>query len=589
MKLKQIKKSITVFLLITVSSFSIWAQTQLSNLNTTWSQVIGGKLLSKPVLTPYGFIGATDGKTISSITNNGNVIWEENFGVNSETILSIVSNDFTLAITNSRRKITLFNPSGVPLWNKVLDFEITEKAYEGRDGRFFLRGNEKLCCFSMNGICKWEINTEKQSDIPLQELEDGSLIVFLKNLTEGKTRALRVTPFGSIVEDITFSGEILSASSSSNGIFLTFSDGSAGLFGLSKEGKAINRFVINASDFEKSRLNFFVSNNQKNEAVFVTARRNNAKIIFIDSLSGKNIWEKEIPELNLQNIKEASLTEEGFFICDLKTAYFFNPEGILLWSAKMPEQKGKNKWNYAIFTENNTLVIARENWTMDAYIVEQHAGARKYDKKYDYYLDYLKVDSSVYDTLYLFSLNSEITGLQRYKKLESGFYGEKEITYTSDLLSACEAYISQNNKTVGNTREDLSAFKANPAELESLFTQLPLYGTRYSTNLTAKLLKKEKNGSIIKCIVTGLSKNGYDPDGEILKALETLAGTVSSKNASLQIDICDAVFSICRFMGRPAYNKSGKFILKNFMSPANDSKVRLHARETLEKISALEK
>lgn len=125
--------------------------------------------------------------------------------------------------------------------------------------------------------------------------------------------------------------------------------------------------------------------------------------------------------------------------------------------------------------------------------------------------------------------------------------------------------------------------------MESLFAQLPLYGTRYTTNLTAKLLKNEKNSFIIKCIVTGLSKDGYDPDGEILKALESLAGTVSSKNPALQTNICDAVFSICRFMGRPAYNKSGKFILKNFMSPANDSKVRLYARETLEKISALEK
>ena len=583
------KKSITVFFLAIACSFFLPAQVQLSNLNTTWSLVISGKFLSKPVLTTYGFIGATDGKTIYSVTNNGNVIWEENFGVNSETILSIVSSDFTIAVTNSRRKITLFNPSGVPLWNKVLDFEITDNAYEGRDGRFFLRGTDKVLCFGMNGICKWQIDTEIQSELPLQELEDGSLIVFLKNLTEGKTRALRVTPFGSIVEDITFSGEVLSASSSSNGIFLTFSDGSAGLFGLSPNGKAINRFVINSLDFEKSRLNFFVSNNQKNEAVFVTDRRNNAKIIYIDSVSGKILWDKEIPELNLQNIKEARLTEEGFFICDLNRAYFYNLEGILLWSAKMPDQKGKYKWNYAFFTENNTLVIARENWTMDAYIVEQHAGAQKSDKKYDYYSDYLKVDSSVYDTLYLFNLNSEITSLQRYKKLESGFYGEKEITYTSDLLSASEAYISQNNKTVGNTREDLSAFKANPADLESLFAQLPLYGTRYTTNLTAKLLKNEKNSFIIKCIVTGLSKDGYDPDGEILKALESLAGTVSSKNPALQTNICDAVFSICRFMGRPAYNKSGKFILKNFMSPANDSKVRLYARETLEKISALEK
>jgi len=589
MNLNKIKKSCLAFIFSLTQLSGLNAQTQLTNLNTTWSQVIGGKFLSKPVLTSYGFIGATDGKTISSTTNNGNVIWEESYGVNSQTIISVVSEDFTLAVTNNRQKITLFNPSGVPLWNKVLDYEITDKAFQGRDGRFFLRGKNIISCFGINGICKWQLETELQSDLPLQELEDGSLIIFLKNLSEGKTKALRVTPFGRIVEDITFSGEILSAASCSNGIFLTFSDGSAGLFGLSKEGKAVNRFVLNASGFEKSRLNFFVTENHNDKAVFVTAKRKNAKLIYIDSTAGKILWEKEITDFNLQNIKEARLTDEGFFICDLNAAYFYNLEGTLLWSAKMPAQTSKNKWNYALFTENNTLVICRENWTMDAYLVEQHAGLKKTDRKYDYYLDYLKIDSSVYDTIYLFELNSEITGNERYKKLESGFYGEKEISYTSDLLSACEAYINQNNKTVGNTRDDLSVFRANPAELESLFRQLPLYGTRYTTNLTAKLLKKEKNQSIIKCIITGLTKDGYDPDGEILKALEILAGSVSSKNPSLQMNICDAVFSVCRFMGRPAYNKSGKFILKNFMSPANDSKVRLHARETLEKISALEK
>lgn len=311
--------------------------------------------------------------------------------------------------------------------------------------------------------------------------------------------------------------------------------------------------------------------------------------MFIDTKSGSVIWEKECSGLNIKNIMEAKLSDEGFFICDDKTAYFLNLEGTLLWSAKMPEQNNRNKWKYAVFTENNTLVVCHENWTMEAWIVEQHTGTTRKNITYDYYLDYLNIDSSVYDTIYFFSLDPKITSQERYKKLEAGFYGDREIDFTSDILSACQAYMEQNSKSSFGAREELSAFKANPSELESLLSQLPLYGTRYTTNLTAKLLKQEKNRSIINCIVKGIQKDGYDPDGEILQALELLSMKTSINDPTLQMNICDAVYSICRFMGRPAYNKNGKSILKNLLGPANNSKVRLKARETLELVAALEK
>lgn len=586
------EKRLKVFIFLILLFFSpslLFSETEMTNLNTTWSSVIGGKFLSKPVLTPYGFIGVTDGRTIAAVTNNGNIIWEKNYGVNSQTILSTVSNDFTLCVTNGGKKITLFNPSGVPLWNKVLNFEVTQKAYEGHDGRFFLKGKNKIACYGMNGICKWLIDTENQSDLPLEELEDGSLIVFLKELNEGKTKALRITPFGTIIEEILFSGEILSACTTSSGIFLTFRDGSAGFFGLNKN-KAENRFILDTAYFSKNVNNFFTGSNKKDQAMFVSANGNGVKLSYINSKTGKIIWAQEIDNLNIQNIIECRLTEEGFFICDSLKAVFYNLKGNLQWEGKLPDPKLKsNKWKNLVFTNNNILVLCKDNWTLDAYRVEQHAGEKKIPVRFDYYLDYLKVDSSVYDTLYLFALSDEITGHERYKKLEAGFYNEKEILYTSDILSACQAYIKQNNSTSFGKRDELNAFSANPEDLESLFNQIPLYGTRYTANLTAKLLKQESNSSVLLCLLKGINKDGYDPDGEILKALEILAGQTSTKNPVLQRAICDSVFSICRFMGRPAYNKSGKTILTNLMGPANNDTVRKHARQTLEKIGTLEK
>lgn len=581
-------KKIISLLLVLLSSFFLSAQTALTNLNTSWSQVLGGKFISKPVLTSFGFIGITDGKTISALTNSGKIIWEVNTSVNSETIVTVISSDFTLAVTNGRKKITLYNPSGVPLWNKVLSFDVTHKAFEGRDGRFFLRGENTLACYGINGICKWSIETERQSPVELQELEDGSLILFLKELSDGKTRALRITPFGKIIEDITFSGEILSSSTTDCGIFLTFSDGSAGLFGLSDE-KAVNRYVLDPRLFNKNKNNFFCSALHKDYGVFVTENRSGVKLLYLNGRNGEVKWTAILDQFSITDIVEAKLTEEGFFICDMKTGYFYNKEGLLQWTCSMPENKSRNKWKNAFFTENNTLVICYDNWTLNGYIVEQHTGNYKSDIKYNYYLDYLKIDSSVYGTVYQNELSSEITGPHRIKNLEAGYYGEKEILFTSDLISCCQAYIQANSETNFGVHDGPSLFQANVSQMESLLNQLPYYGTRYTTNLTAKLLKKETNNSILNCIVTGITKSGYDPDGEILQALEILSSKTLKSNINLQLNICDAVYSVCRFMGRPAFNKSGKTILKNFMYPSYNSKVRTKARQTMEMIAALEK
>ena len=53
--------------------------------------------------------------------------------------------------------------------------------------------------------------------------------------------------------------------------------------------------------------------------------------------------------------------------------------------------------------------------------------------------------------------------------------------------------------------------------------------------------------------------------------------------------LCDTVFSICRFMGRPAFYRHGKDILARLLYPQYNPKVRAYAGQTLQKIAALGK
>ena len=88
-------------------------------------------------------------------------------------------------------------------------------------------------------------------------------------------------------------------------------------------------------------------------------------------------------------------------------------------------------------------------------------------------------------------------------------------------------------------------------------------------------------------ILFGICKNGYDPDQKLLQALEKLSQRVTSKDTTIINLICDSVYSICVFQGRPAYNSKGKQILKNFMYPQYSSTNRDYARNTLKRILEL--
>ena len=53
------------------------------------------------------------------------------------------------------------------------------------------------------------------------------------------------------------------------------------------------------------------------------------------------------------------------------------------------------------------------------------------------------------------------------------------------------------------------------------------------------------------------------------------------------IAMCDAIYEICRFMGRPAFYSHGLEILTSLFYPQYDNSVHEYARKTLTKIACL--
>ncbi|MCF0242163.1 MAG: hypothetical protein HUK25_05955, partial [Treponema sp.] len=565
-------KNKIILVLFFLLPFFSYPQTDLTNLNSSWSQVMGGTFLQKPETTSYGFIGITDAKTLISISNSGMILWEKNFPINNSTIYKTVSDDFTVLITNSKKKVTLVNPSGSAIWSKVLDFEVTQKPIEGWDGRFFLCGKNNIICYGVNGIAKWAMELPDTSIIPVQTLTDGSIVVFLKNLLDGKTKAIRISPFGKQLEEIIFAGEVTEAFSCSKGIFLIFSDGSSGLFSL-EENKAVNKYVIslNQKQIKKQKV---VTDISSDFIWLLNTEDKGVHFYLINALSGSIISDFINQNINLIKLSETKITENGIFISDQSKAFYLSNDGNELWSGNLPDKQSKNRWTYLIFTQNNTLVICKDNWAIDAYVVSQSPMKKSKDYAMLKYNNYYTIDTSLYDTLYQHTFNKDLASKERYEKLRSGFYGNEEISYTSECLSFISAYLKSVNETDFGIKTNNTVFKTAPKDIESVFIQLPLYGTKDFSYQTAKILLQEKNPTLQNALIIGLEKNGYDPEGEILSALELISEESSEKNVNLRINICDAVYSICRFMGRPAFNKNGKLILSNFLYPTNNSRVK---------------
>ena len=182
---------------------------ELNNINATWSRVLPGKLICEPKTTSNGFAVITDAHSLMSFTSQGRIVYEKLLVRANQAFFGVLQNDLIAVITGSSKRLTLLNPDGRELWTTQTDFKITQSPVSGRDGRFFVRGDDVLACYSINGIQKWKITTPLQSKIELNELPNGSLILMLRELDGGKTKALRISPFGELEEEIKVAKAIL--------------------------------------------------------------------------------------------------------------------------------------------------------------------------------------------------------------------------------------------------------------------------------------------------------------------------------------------------------------------------------------------
>ena len=582
---------------------------KLSFDNASWTSVMSGKAIQSPEMTSYGFVVLTDGKLLSAYSENGKQLWDYPVFSRKTNYISVLSKDFIILVSENSA-VSLINPSGKLLWSQNIGFPVIAKPVTGRDSRIFIQGKKQIACLGVNGIVKWKIQTPPLKNMSIVPLEDGTLIAFLDGPVQERTQGLRFTPFGEVLETISFAGPVSDASATDRGILLSFLCGGLGMVGVEKNS-VVTKWAFPSDDpcFREAlpeKGSAFVQTSENEAALILCNSAKNIKLIFFDSKKGqvKNIF--HVPDISFDRLSCYSKIygDEGVFLSDDKTALITNCSGRTIYNAALPSRNSKaTGWNHIFYTSENHLVVLGTSWVLNGFRTVMKVtgekttkGSRstnlsktKNERKNTWcYQEYLKIDEVKSILSYSSSIPASMTNQARVKKIGEGLYSTEEIDYSSSIIAACEKYIELKQTSYSGSRPaERNIFENDSAGFESIILQMPLLGTDDYSKLLSRLVRAENNPQTLTMLIRACGLCAYDPENLMLDAIKAKLVTVPARSTTILINISRSVYEICRFMGRPALYNYGMEIQKLLLSSQYSSEVREEARNNLSNIARL--
>ena len=160
-----------------------------------------------------------------------------------------------------------------------------------------------------------------------------------------------------------------------------------------------------------------------------------------------------------------------------------------------------------------------------------------------------------------------ITSDQTNILLSKGSYETKEQEIVSKLLETTNAYLLKIKTSNFGTRQVKSVFETDTKGFNKALRLPSLFGTNTFQDFTSTIIKKEKSPSTILILLNGIKENGFDPNYEILKALEVFSENSKIKNtAKRRFLVCHVMIKMSGKLNRAheVYNerKSEKFCSK---------------------------
>lgn len=558
-----------------------------------WHLVAGGDPIAQPVETDFGFVMLLDGRTMAAVSSSGVLMWLASIpGGRVSPFLGIGKEGFSFTVSGGK-KLSLFNPSGLCLWTVEAPKEIISAPLQGLDGRIFVQCSQEISCFGINGTKKWTITAGETAGFPLLQLEDGSILHIQSKTIGGCSTALRISPFGAIIEEITFTGKVMYATDSPNGVLLFFTDGSLGCCSAEQE-EAFSRWVIPSSTLGVSNSAKILVNKNSNLGVLIASTSGKSELIFFDSNLGEIIDRQTVP-IDEKNITFMTMDQDDIVLCDKTTIGSYSPKNGTLWESPIPSEK---RWSYLLYIDNGYLLVFEKNtWVTSAYRMTQKIGNKKVTgkkNKNNSYQTFMNKTAEKYNlnksAIAIFGRAISQPMLENMQtQLLVGDYGEQEALWLTSVALESNQIANRMMKNTDSFSTESSLVENNLAYYQQVLLLVANFESAALNQTIGTIIKQEKDVSMLITALKAAEKIAYDPNNILLESIEFILKKQSLiSNSRVSQAMCDAIYKICKFMGKPALFSKGREILSHMLNQSIDTRAKAYAALTMEKIIALQ-
>lgn len=561
-------------------SRSLMGDLDLEKTPHAWLSVISGRALVEPVRTSYGWAAATDGRMITAFSEGGTVLWQKPIPSAPERFISASRNDF-LAATLKNKRLALLNPSGVVLWTAETGLQAASAPLFGRDGRIFVFASDSAACFGANGIRKWTASIPAMNrELSPVELNDGSVVIFAEATENGKTIGTRISPFGELLERIVFADKINKAFSVPDGALLSFADGTLGLCAAETESRALSsKWII--KNLALSAGTVFENLGSRVLVAAASPSPSGTKIHIVNTGAARVIRSFDIPEVKSASYVE--YTPNGIFVADSTSGALYSIAGKKIRAVRFPNNSGRDAYDFVLFGQNGVAVFVSKSWKITGWnIVRGGAADSAQTVQANYNAFYGEIAND-------FSRMRDAPSDARRNALLAGGYASEEKQFWKDAQFVMEEYFSQRTRLSSSSprAQEETPTEFNLDEQVAVISMLGAFGTRDAANCLARVIAMENDETVLRAALKSVQEFGYDPDLLTINAIEQLIKKSNPKQEKLIAECCESIYSICRFMGRPALYRKGRAILSNLFLPQYGQSTKKSARKVYEKLAEI--
>ena len=567
-------------------------QTEEPAIEPNWQLVVGGAPVGNPIITEYGFAVPLEGRTMAAVSESGKLMWFAGLpGTRISPYSSPGTGDFLITISGGN-SVSLINPSGLTLWSSKAPAEVISTPIQGRDGRIYVQCPREVACFGINGVLKWSTPAGESNGIPLMELEDGSILHIQKKTLQGCSTALRYSPFGIILEEITFSGRITSAIATKYGALLLFADGAVGCVSSTKN-ETYDHWVLPAGSINGTAAARIYLDDYQSVCAIVTPSGGQTTVTYLNPKDGTILLSATAP-VDTNKIAFGTFDQNSLVLCDTSTAAAMSLDGTILWTSNLP---GTINWTHIVYLPQGYLAMLEQgSWVISAYRVTQHIGTTSQTKQNNrslsfpvYVQEAAQRENIPQDTSTLFgpAMTASYREEMRYE-LEEGNYNDKEAQWLAFVNLETSRLFSKYTVQTRNSPEP-SFFDENFTYYEEIVNMMSSFQSGCFNKELARIIRTETDPVVLTIALKGAAKIAYDPTFELLESIEALLKKPSLiANSRISTLMCDAAYEICRFMGKPALFTKGRYILSYLLNQNIQSTTKIYATATMRKIIALE-